>query len=155
MIRKISLVFTLLTIFLGVNSPNFAYAKTIQANDLLNLIVDAKGKQVVLVNFYASWCPPCVEEVPHLVNLRKKYSEEELKIIGINLDESVDTMTKFNTRMGINYTTFSDTGSIQNLYRIDSIPFTIIYGKSGNTIYAQAGYASENALTKVIEYGMK
>jgi len=156
MIRKIFSIFALLVMLLGLSAYGSAYAKdTIQPNDLLNLIAEAKGKQVVLVNFYASWCSPCNEEIPHLITLREKYSEDELVMIGINLDETLDIMKSFNEKMAINYTTFHDKGSIQSLYRVSSIPFTVVYGKNGNTIYAKVGYASEATLTNTIEYGIE
>ena len=156
MIRKIFLVFTMVLMIFGLNTYGSAYAKnTIRDDELLNLIAGAKGKQVVLVNFYASWCPPCREEMPHLINLRKKYSEDELIMIGINLDESADIMKDFNKKMAVNYTTFHDTGAIQRLYRVEAVPFTVIYGKNGNSIYAKAGYVSEETLTKTVEYGIK
>ena len=156
MIRKIFPVFVLFLMVFGMGTYGCAYAKnTIQGDELLDLIAGAKGKQVVLVNFYASWCPPCREEMPHLVNLRKKYSEDELIMIGINLDENVAVMDDFNKKMGVNYTTFHDIGEIQRLYRVGSVPFTVIYGKNGNSIYAKAGYMSEETLIKTVEYGMK
>ena len=154
--KKIFPIFALLLMFFGFNADGLASGtKTIRENELLNLIAEAKGKQVVFVNFYASWCPPCRKEMPHLINIRKQYSEDELIMIGINLDETVETMEAFNKHMAVNYKTFHDTGALQRLYRVESVPFTVIYGKSGNAVYAQAGYADEKTLKKTIEYGLK
>ncbi len=154
--KKILINLTFALLVFAFTLTGSALAKdNIQANELLSLIADAKGKQVVLVNFYASWCPPCNEEIPHLIQLREKYSEDELIMIGINLDQDASTMKKFNKKTGLNYTTFHDTGAIQNLYNISAIPFTVVYGKKGNTIYAEAGYVDAKTLIKTVQYGMK
>ena len=71
--KKILINLTFALLVFAFTLTGSALAKdNIQANELLSLIADAKGKQVVLVNFYASWCPPCNEEIPHLIQLREK-----------------------------------------------------------------------------------
>lgn len=125
------------------------------STDLLDKIAASKGKQAVIVNFYASWCPPCREEIPHLIDIRNKYSEDELKIIAINLDESLSTMQEFNKKAGINYQTFHDsTGDIQNFFSIQSIPFNLIYSKNGKAVYASPGSVSAQRLSELVEYGL-
>lgn len=125
------------------------------SSDLLDEIASSKGKQTVIVNFYASWCLPCREEIPHLIDIRNKYSREELKIIAINLDESLNAMQEFNKKAGINYQTFHDgTGEIQSFFSIQSIPFNIVYGKSGKAIYASPGSISAQRLSELVEYGL-
>lgn len=133
-----------------------AFAGDIQnSSDLLSEISKSKDKQVVLVNFYASWCGPCRAEIPHLISIRKKYSENDLKIIAINLDDSKNTMEKFNKEMGINYSTFHDSGSIQQFFMVQGIPFNLVYGKNGDAVYADSGIISEQRLTEIIEYGLQ
>lgn len=133
-----------------------AFAGDIQnSSDLLSEISKSKDKQVVLVNFYASWCGPCRAEIPHLISIRKKYSENDLKIIAINLDDSKNTMEKFNKEMGINYSTYHDSGSIQQFFMVQGIPFNLVYGKNGDAVYADSGIISEQRLTEIIEYGLQ
>ncbi len=132
-----------------------ASAKGMSGEDFLNLVADQKDKRVVVVNFYASWCPPCREEIPHLIDVQKKFSKDELLVIGVNLDQSEATMHSFNKKAGINHMTIHDNGELQRLFRVSSIPFNLVYGKNGKAIYAQPGLINEAKLTKTIEYGLK
>lgn len=149
-IISLSLLFLYSILF---TPPAFA-KESMTATELLNMISNAKEKQVVLVNFYASWCPPCREEIPHLIQLRKKFASDKVLIIGINLDKSQEIMNAFDKEYKINYPTFHDMGSIQSTYRINAVPFTLVYSKSGKPIYAQAGFADEETLEEAITYGL-
>lgn len=146
----------LLCLFLTAFGHAQGFGKEIStSNDLLNVVAEAKGKQVVIINFYASWCPPCREEIPHLIEIRKKYSKNELKIIAINLDESKETMQAFNQKAGINYESHHDgTGSIQQFFGIKGIPFNLVYSKNGKAVYASPGTINQQRLTEIIEYGL-
>lgn len=133
-----------------------SYAKDIKtSNDLLNEIAASSDKHVVLVNFYASWCPPCRQEIKDLIAAGKQFSSDELRIIGINLDNEKNAMLDFNKNAGINYETYHDfQGNISEFFNFQSIPFNIIYSKSGKAIYAKAGAVPFERLTDLIEYGL-
>ncbi len=154
MLKKIVIAFFTLLMFMGSMAQN-AMAKNYSINEFLDLISEAKGKQVVFVNFFASWCPPCREEVPHIIELRNTYSDEELLIFGVNLDQDVKTFEEFVEKMGINYTTTHDNGEIQQFFRVSSIPFNIIYAKDGRAVYAKPGLISATELKKTISYAME
>ena len=114
------------------------FAKEIQTStDLLNEIAHASKKQVVLVNFYASWCSPCRQEIADLIEIRKTFSQEQLKIIGINLETYHDFQ-----------------GQISGFFNFQGIPFNIIYGKNGKAVYAQSGSIPFEKLSDLIEYGL-
>lgn len=133
-----------------------SYANDIKtSNDLLDEIAKSSNSCVVLVNFYASWCPPCRQEIQELIKIRKQFSEDKLRIIGINLDEEKSAMLDFNKNAGINYETYHDfQGNITNFFNFQTIPFNIIYSKTGKAIYAQAGAIPFERLTELIEYGL-
>lgn len=133
-----------------------SYAGDIKtSNDLLNEIASSNNKQVVLVNFYASWCPPCREEIKDLIKIREQFSPNDLRIIAVNLDEEANTMQAFNKSAGINYETYHDfQGNISSFFNFESIPFNIIYSKAGKAIYARPGAISLQRLTDLIEYGL-
>lgn len=133
-----------------------SYAGDIKtSNDLLNEIARSSNKHVVLVNFYASWCPPCRQEIQELIAVRKQFSSDQLRIIGINLDNEKNTMLDFNKNAGINYETYHDfQGRISEFFNFQTIPFNIIYSKAGKAIYAKAGAVPFERLTELIEYGL-
>lgn len=132
-----------------------SYAGDIKtSNDLLNEIAGAADKQVVIVNFYASWCPPCREEIKDLIRVRGQFSTNDLRIIAVNVDDDVNTMLVFNKKAGINYETYHDfQGNISSFFNFQSIPFNIIYSKAGKAIYAKSGAIPLQRLIELIEYG--
>lgn len=133
-----------------------SYAGDIKTStDLLGEIAKSSNKNVVLVNFYASWCPPCRQEIKELIEVRKQFSPNQLRIIGINLDEEKTAMLNFNKTAGINYETYHDfQGGISGFFNFQTIPFNIIYSKTGKAIYANAGSVPLQRLTELIEYGL-
>lgn len=153
--KRYILFSSLFLLFNLLLTPASFAKQDLSSTELLSMIAQAKGKQAVLVNFYASWCPPCRKEIPHLIRLRKQFNNEELLIIGINLDRSQSIMQNFDKQFKINYPTFHDDGSIQSTYRVMAIPFTLIYSKSGKPVYAQAGFDNAEVLEKAITYGLE
>lgn len=86
----------------------------------------------VLVNFWASWCGPCLKEFPELVQLRQKISQERLYIVGINCDDEMtkEKMTPLQKKYGINFPNILDPEN-KNLSAIGSstLPVTLLYHK--------------------------
>lgn len=143
-------------LFIFCMSFSQSYANDIKTStDLLNEIAESSNKHVVLVNFYASWCPPCRQEIQELIELRKQFSSEQLRIIGINLDDEKNTMLDFNKKAGVNYETYHDfEGNISSFFGFQTIPFNIIYSKAGKAIYTDAGAVPFKRLSELIEYGL-
>ncbi len=133
-----------------------SYAGDIKtSNDLLNEIASSSNKQVVIVNFYASWCSPCREEIKDLIKVHEQFSANDLRIIAVNLDDEASTMQAFNKKAGINYETWHDfQGNISSFFNFQSIPFNIVYSKAGKAIYAKPGAIPLQRLTDLIEYGL-
>jgi peroxiredoxin len=92
---------------------------------------DFRGK-VVLINFWATWCPPCLEEMPSMESLRKQMDETQLQIMALSVDESwepVDTFLKQNAYgFGI-YADFEQ--KVAELYGTHMVPETYIVDKQG------------------------
>jgi thiol-disulfide isomerase/thioredoxin len=99
----------------------------------------AKGKQIVVVEFWATWCPPCRASIPHLTELQKKFPD--VAFVGVS-DEDADVVKKFVTKMGdqMDYTVAVDkdqqtSDGYMKAYGIDSIPHAFIVGKDGNILW--------------------
>ena len=88
--------------------------------------------KVILVNFWATWCPPCLREIPLLIELQETYSAQGFQVIGIAIDD-VDAVNDFADDMGINYPVLpGETEAIdlarQYGNRIDGLPYTAFVG---------------------------
>jgi thiol-disulfide isomerase/thioredoxin len=119
---------------------------------------NAKGK-VVLVSFFATWCPPCKAEIPHLNNLQEKY-KDKISIIGILLEENKDNdeIKKFINYNAINYIISNSVGN-QKLATavggVSNIPFMIMYGKDGSYVTNYLGAVPEEMIDSDIESALK
>ena len=99
-----------------------------------------KGK-VVLLDFWASWCPPCRAEIPHLVNIYNAYKDKGLVIIGVGLDKRAN-LVKIQRELKIDYTVLVDEKSeVGRLYDVKGIPRTLILDKEGRIAADHVGFA--------------
>ncbi|MGI8786210.1 MAG: TlpA family protein disulfide reductase [Pyrinomonadaceae bacterium] len=102
---------------------------------------DLKGKIVVL-DFWATYCPPCLEEIPHLVGLQNKYAN--LQIVGLHVggDEDAPNIPAFKEKLKINYPLAfpQDALTYALLGNNDAIPQTIIFDKNGRAIKRFVGF---------------
>ena len=94
--------------------------------------------KVVLIDFWASWCPPCRAEMPNLVKAYKDYKDKGFDIVGISLDSKADAWAKGVKDLNITWTQLSDLKGWQNsgaaLYGVNSIPHTVLVDKDGTII---------------------
>ncbi|MEW6087531.1 MAG: TlpA disulfide reductase family protein [bacterium] len=112
----------------GDEAPDFSIldldGNEISLESLLN------GKEIIL-NFWASWCPSCREEIPRLNEFAEKY-KDKIEIVGINLEEPKETVQSFVRASGIKYKILLDSkGKTGNLYMVRAIPTNILINKDG------------------------
>ncbi len=89
-----------------------------------------RGK-VVILDFWATWCPPCKKEIPDFISLQNQYASQGLQIIGIGLDEP-SAVASFARQNGINYPVAVGDDAIANLYGgVSGIPTTFIIDRNG------------------------
>jgi peroxiredoxin len=105
---------------------------------------DLRGKAVVL-NFWATWCPPCKEEIPWFVELQKRYGAEGLQIVGVSMDDEGDqqAVAKFAAKNAINYPVLLGKEAVAGAYGgIDYLPTTFYIDRNGvvlNRVFGQPG----------------
>lgn len=112
---------------IGFAAPDF----TAQALDGTPVrLADLRGRPVVL-NFWATWCPPCLQELPHLMDVARR-SGDRLVILGIDNGEPAATVAAFANDRGLNYPVVLDsTFAVTDLYRVDGLPTTFFIDRDG------------------------
>lgn len=118
---------------------------------------DYKGK-VVLVNFWATWCPPCLDEIPDLIALQSHYADRGLVVVGINYMEQPDKerLAKFADEQGINYpVVFSDSATLRSLVTllggVYALPVTKVLNREGKVAAAHIGGLSLTQMKAMVE----
>lgn len=112
-----------------------------------------KGK-VVMLNFWATWCGPCKQEIPDFIELQKEYGDQGFEIVGISLDQpGQEAVVKgFVRQKGMNYDVLFDDGSLAQAYGgVRSIPTTFLINREGEIVSSQVGLQPKSAWASAIE----
>ena len=120
-----------------IHAPDF----TLKSNGGKNIKLSELRGQVVMVNFWATWCAPCEEELPVFNRLYEKYRLMGLEILGVSIDKSPSAAAEFGRRLGLNFPIlFDPSGSLSEKYRITSMPSTAVVAKDGTIRYVHRGF---------------
>ena len=99
-----------------------------------------KGK-VVLVDFWASWCAPCKEEMPVLQKLNKKYGGQGFTVLGVSVDNEEDKAKEFIKKMGVTFPIMHDKGhAIAERYKPAKMPTSFIVDREGKIRFVHEGF---------------
>jgi len=113
----------------GIGSPATDF--TLQDDSGSITLHRFRGKVVVL-NFWASWCPPCIDETPSLVSMQQRLKGKGIVVVAVSSDEDEQAYRRFIKEYGINFETVRDPSErIQHLYGTVKIPETYIIDRNG------------------------
>ncbi len=105
----------------------------------------ALDNKVVIITFWATWCTPCINEIPIWHSLKTKYESEGLKIIAISIDQERKTVDQFLTRRPVRYPVVMATPEILKAYgEIRAVPTTFIINRKGEIVHKFLGYETES-----------
>ena len=133
----------LLPLVLATLLPLVPFTRTTCADDKIEVkftavdgrevdLAKLKGK-VVLIDFWATWCGPCVGEVPHVLDAYKKFHDKGFEIIGISLDRDKNLLTSFIKERGMAWPqSFESSNALADKFGISSIPVMWLVDKEGN-----------------------
>jgi thiol-disulfide isomerase/thioredoxin len=136
---------------IGTQRPEFAMP---DIDGQIRNIKDWDGK-VVLLNFWATWCPPCKKEIPTFIELQKEYGEQGLQIVGVAMD-NVEDVSAYALEMDINYPLMAGEQESIELARrygnsIGALPFTVVIDRNGLISSTFAGEMSKSHALKSLQ----
>ena len=122
--------------------------ETISAGSMARFKEQYQGK-VLLVNFFASWCPPCRVETPDFVKVFTE-NQDKFAIVGVSTDPNEPELAKFIGDFRVNYPVFIGDQSFMREYGIATLPTSIVFGPDGKLVDVIIGPVSENSLKQYI-----
>lgn len=107
--------------------------------------------QVVLVNFWATWCPPCAAEIPDLEAVYRARKDEGFVILGVNVQDHPKIVEPFVADLGMTYPVLLDeTDQVSKEYRAQSLPMSILVDRDGVIQVRHVGYLSGEQLERYL-----
>jgi peroxiredoxin len=118
-------------------APDF----TLRSAEGRNLRLAEQRGQVVMLNFWASWCGPCKVEMPHLARLHDKYRASGFTVLAVNIDDDGRQGAATAARWGLKFPVLLDEGkNVSRLYDLGSMPATVLIDRDGKVRYLHRGY---------------
>ncbi|MCX7995162.1 MAG: TlpA family protein disulfide reductase [candidate division WOR-3 bacterium] len=145
--KKIITILGIIVLVLCANKNGNKSVK--ETNDFTLKSIDGKEYtlsklkgNVVILDFWATWCPPCRREIPHLIALYDKYKDKGLIILGISTEDK-QTLETFSRENNVNYPILLGNDEVFRKFGVRSIPHTLFIDKKGNVRKLQIGYSDE------------
>ena len=112
---------------------------------------DYRGKWV-LVNFWATWCPPCREEIPDLISLSEAHKNKDLVVIGVALDSTKESVVEFVEKKKISYPiVVGDYDLAAQVGDVEALPTSYLYDPTGKLVSYQQGMVSRSSVESYVK----
>ena len=106
-----------------------------------NLRLQEYRGKVVLINFWASWCGPCRQEMPILDRIHKRYEPAGFTVLGVNVEGELDKARKIADRLDVSFPLLFDDGQqVSEDYALESMPYTVLVDRDGQVRFIHHGY---------------
>lgn len=129
--------FSIFAVSLDEQAPDF----TLKSVEGTNVRLEELRGEVVLINFWASWCGPCRQEMPILQKIHQRYEPLGFKLIGINVDEQQDKALRLIERLNVDFTLLLDSDqSVSESYDVNAMPYTVLLDRDGTARFVHRGY---------------
>jgi peroxiredoxin len=125
-------------------APDF----TLRSSDGRNLRLQEQRGQVVMLNFWATWCTPCRQEMPHLNRLHDKYGASGFTLLAVNVDDDRAKALGLAAKLGLKFSVLLDADkSVSRLYDLSAMPSTVLIDRDGRVRHVHRGYRDGYELT--------
>lgn len=118
-----------------------------------NLRLSEHRGDVVMINFWATWCGPCRQEMPLLDDLHSRYGRVGFSLLGVNIDDDARRAMQMIDELGVNFPVlFDETKEVSKLYQVEAMPVTVLVDRSGTVRHVHHGYKpgyEEKYLTEI------
>lgn len=157
--QRLLIRFSCLLLLLGAPSIGATVEKsaapdfTLKSASGENVKLSELRGQVVMINFWASWCGPCRQEMPLLDGLHERYSPMGFTLLGVNVEKDSSKAQALLRDLGVSFPILFDTeNSVSEDYNVVAMPSTVIVDRDGNVRYVHHGYkpGDENVYQDVI-----
>ncbi|RLA24922.1 MAG: TlpA family protein disulfide reductase [Gammaproteobacteria bacterium] len=133
----------------GQSAPDFVL-KSSSGN---NLRLSEYRGDVVMINFWATWCGPCRQEMPLLDDLYGRYQRVGFTLLGVNIDDDSRRAMKMIEELGVNFPVlFDESKDVSKLYAVEAMPVTVLVDREGTVRHVHHGYKpgyEEKYLTEI------
>ena len=149
-IKVLCVGFLALLIITSVQSGYGQEPANINTQQLMNKINESRG-QVVILNFWASWCSACAGKLQDMTRLHGQFSDEQLKILGVSMDEDPQTMQKFLESHDVNYDNYQGDSSVAQAFGVTGVPKTYVYDSQGELELKEFGSIDYGRLQNIVQ----
>ena len=116
----------------------------------------AQRGKIVLIDFWASWCAPCILAIPHLSQLQEKYGARGFQVVGVSMDDSANTTKETMQKIRFNYPVVLGDAKLGNLFGgVLGLPLQFLVGADGKILAVRSGEFPPTALDKEIAAALK
>lgn len=129
--------------------PDFVLKSAVDGADVDSRSFSGK---VLLISFFATWCPPCIEEIPTFIELQKNYAKDGFSVIGLSVDQGGPTVVaNLVSKKDINYPVLmADNETMENFGGVYGVPVSFLVNMEGNVVKKYPGYVPKSILQKDI-----
>jgi peroxiredoxin len=121
----------------GQTAPDFA----LKSSTGENLRLSEYRGDVVMINFWATWCGPCRQEMPLLDELYSRYNRVGFNLLGVNIDDDSRRAMQMVEELGVNFPVLFDARKeVSKLYEVEAMPVTVIVDRQGTVRFVHHGY---------------
>jgi len=146
-----AIIFSLFA-FISAGAGSLAYAATVKAGNVApdftlnsmsgkNLRLKDMRGEVVMVNFWATWCGPCRQEMPLLDGLYKRYRKSGFTLLGVNIDNDRANAVRMAKKLKVSFPVLFDTDKqASELYSVSAMPYTVLIDRDGRVRHVHRGF---------------